>query len=444
MTAGPGAGGPGIGSARPLVILFLVNVLNFYDRQVLGAIFEPLRHEFHLSDTQLGALTTVFTVVYAIAGLPLGRLADRVRRGPLLAAGVAVWSLLTALGAAAVNYWSLLATRLGVGIGESVCAPAATSWIGDRYPPERRTRALAWFMTAVPAGGFLSFAVGGPVAQAFGWRAALILAAVPALLLVPALLRLEEPGREADGGAAISPIELAHIPAFWWIAVSGALVNFLLYSFSFFLPAFLARVHGLSVARAGVATGVGSGIAGVAGALLAGRLGDRGAGRRFSGPAWAGRRPKAIAYPTLAPGRLLTASAAAVAAAPVAFAALRLPGGSAALAVPLLMLSYGLWQMYYGLVYAALQDIVPAPLRATAMAAYYLAMYLCGAAFGPLVTGRLSDHFARQAMAAGVASEAARAFGLNQAMYAIPLFSVLLAAALWMARHVTVRRAFES
>jgi len=396
----------------PLLVLFLVNVLNFYDRQVLGAIFEPLRHEFHLSDTQLGALTTVFTVVYAIAGLPLGRLADRVKRGPLLALGVAVWSGLTALGALAGSYTALLATRLGVGVGEAVCAPAATSWIGDLYPARRRAGALARFMMAVPAGGFFSFAVGGPVAQAFGWRAALVAAALPALVLVPALVWLAEPARTVPAAEAASPAALARIAAFWWIAASGAIANFLLYSFSFFLPSFLTRVHGLSVAQAGVATGAGAGVAGVLGALVAGRLGDRLAGN-------------------LARGRLLLSALAAMAAAPVAWAALRLPAGSAALAVPLLMLAYGLWQMYYGPVYAAIQDVVPAGLRATAMAVYYLAMYLCGAAFGPLVTGRLSDRFARQAMAAGVPAEAARAIGLHHGMYAIPVLSVALAVVLW-------------
>ena len=405
--------GSALRAGSPLFVLFLVNVLNFYDRQVLGAIFEPLRHEFHLTDTELGALTTVFTVVYAFAGLPLGRLADRVRRGPLLAAGVAVWAGLTALGAAAVNYAMLLATRLGVGVGEAVCAPAATSWIGDLYPAERRTRAMALFMMAVPAGGFLSFAVGGPVAQAFGWRAALLLAALPAVVFVPLLLRVEEPARTGHEVERIPPAALARIPAFRWIAASGALVNFLLYSFSFFLPAFLTRVHGLSVARAGVATGVGAGIAGVLGALAAGWLGDRFADR-------------------LARPRLLTAAGAALAAAPLAFAALRLPGGTVLAVVLLLMLAYGLWQMYYGLVYAAIQDIVPATLRGTAMAAYYMAMYLCGAAFGPLVTGRMSDYFARHAMATGMAAEAARGIGLHQAMYTIPMLSVALAGVLWV------------
>ena len=188
-----------------------------------------------------------------------------------------MWAGLTGLGALAVNYGMLLVTRLGVGVGEAVCAPAAASWIGDLVPAARRTRALAGFMMAVPVGGFLSFAVGGPVAQAYGWRMALAVAALPAVVLVPLLLRLPEPRREpgASKSASASATVLASIPAFWWIAASGAIVNFVLYSFSFFLPSFLTRVHGLSVARAGLWTGVGSGVAGVLGALAAGAAGDR-------------------------------------------------------------------------------------------------------------------------------------------------------------------------
>ncbi len=443
--------GRGAGASAPLLVLFFVNVLNFYDRQVLGAVLEPLHREFGLSDTQLATLATAFTLLYAVAGLPLGRLADQWSRKRLLAAGVSVWAALTALGGLASSYGMLLATRLGVGIGEATCAPAATSWIGDLVPAGRRARAMAIFMLAVPIGGFLSFAVGGPVAQKWGWRAALVLAAVPAVALVPALAALREPGwgrfqpanarlranvfpapdapasepshdREgevcrqsaiSDGGSP-SPWLLARIPAFWWIAASGAIVNFMLYSFSLFLPAFLTRYHGLSVARSGVWSGVGSGAAGVLGALAAGYLGDRVTSDL-------GRR------------RLLLAAAAAAFATVPAFAAIAQPAGSVLSAVLLLMLAYGLWQTYYGLVYAAIQDIVPAQLRGTAMATYYLAMYLCGASFGPLVTGRLSDHFARAATNAGATLEAARATGLHQAMYLIPACSVILAAVLWAA-----------
>src|SRR3954468_12582 len=205
-----------------LAVLFLVNVLNFYDRQALGAVVEPLRREFQLTDQQLGAIPTAFVIVYALAGVPLARLADRWSRKRLLAIGVSVWAALTALGGASTGYAMLFATRLGVGIGEAVCAPAATSWIGDIVPPHARSRALAGFMMAVPVGIMLSFVASGPVAQAFGWRTALTLAAAPALLLVPALLLLPDPPARAKKSAvSITAMSLLRIPALWWITLSG-------------------------------------------------------------------------------------------------------------------------------------------------------------------------------------------------------------------------------
>ncbi len=175
----------------PLAILVAINVLNFYDRQVAGAVVEPVRKEFALSDTQIGLLNTVFTVLYGIVGLPLGRLADRVSRKKLLAAGIAVWAVLTASARWINSYSFLVFTRLGVGVGEATAAPTATSWIGDLYPPERRAKPLALFMLGVPVGGALSFFFSGPIAQKLGWRAAMVAAAAPALLLIPLLLMLK-------------------------------------------------------------------------------------------------------------------------------------------------------------------------------------------------------------------------------------------------------------
>ncbi|HUB78096.1 MAG TPA: MFS transporter [Bryobacteraceae bacterium] len=396
-----------------LAVLFLVNVLNYYDRQALGAVAEPLRREFALSDAQIGALSTFFILVYAVAGLPLGRLADTWSRRKLMALGVSVWAALTALGGAAVSYAMLAATRLGVGIGEAVCAPAANSWIASIVPAGRRARAMAGFMMAVPVGVMLSSAVTGPAAQAWGWRAALALAAVPAILLVPALLWLNEPPREAakDATHAASPLSLLRIPALGWIAASGAILNFALYSFSTFLPAFLKRYHGLSVAQAGLWTGIGSGVAGVAGAVLAGVWGDRIIVR------WAN-------------GRLLLAAGAALVAAPLAWMAIAVPAGQPAPALALIMPAYGLLQTYYGLVYAAINDIVVPELRGTAMAGYLLVTYVGGAAFGPLLTGMLSDRLAQRAAGASGVGEVARAIGLHQAMYLIPAMALALAAVL--------------
>ena len=117
-----------------------------------------------------------------------------------------MWTALTGMAGLATSYAMLLGTRLGVGIGEAVCTPAANSWIGDLVPATRRARAMAGFMMAVPVGIMLSSAIGGPVAQAHGWRMALMVAAIPGLVLVPAVLWLSEPERPslADGGGRYS------------------------------------------------------------------------------------------------------------------------------------------------------------------------------------------------------------------------------------------------
>src|SRR5215471_20795801 len=180
-----------------LAVLVAVNVLNFYDRHVIGALTEPIRKEFGLTDSQVGLIGSAFIWLYAIVGLPLGRIADSSSRKKLLAGGMLVWSALTGVAAMATNYTMLLLSRLGFAVGEAVVAPAATSWIGDLFPAAERSRPLALFMLGVPIGGALSYFFSGTVAQAYGWRAAMVLAAIPAVVLIPILLRLTEPARGA-------------------------------------------------------------------------------------------------------------------------------------------------------------------------------------------------------------------------------------------------------
>src|SRR5438105_15864815 len=119
------------GRRTSLAILVAVNILNFYDRHVIGALTEPIRKEFDLTDAQIGPIGSAFIWLYALVGLPLGRFADVWSRRKLLAGGMVVWSALTGLAAMSVNFTMLLATRLGFAVGEAVVAPAATSWIGD-------------------------------------------------------------------------------------------------------------------------------------------------------------------------------------------------------------------------------------------------------------------------------------------------------------------------
>ena len=214
------------GATFAIVILFLINILNFYDRNVAGALVEPMRKEFHLNDTQVGLLGTAFTVLYAIIGVPLGRVADLWSRKRLLGGGMVIWGSLTALAAVVTSFGGLMVSRLGVGIGEAACAPTATSWIGDLVAPAKRARALALFMLGVPVGGALSYFFSGPIAQAYGWRTAMVIAAVPAFLLLPALLFLHEPERGASEmhtfkEAPGSMFSVLRIPTLWWIVASG-------------------------------------------------------------------------------------------------------------------------------------------------------------------------------------------------------------------------------
>ncbi|HYM09658.1 MAG TPA: MFS transporter, partial [Bryobacterales bacterium] len=248
-----------------LGLLFAVNLLNFYDRYIISTVNEPIRKQYGFSDTQLGWLGTAFILLYAVIGVPLGRLADRWNRKKLLSLGLLLWSALAALSGAAFGFWSLFLTRLGMGVGEAACAPTASSLIGDYYPASRRAWALSIFMLGLPLGIMLSSFVSSAVAQAYGWRAAFFVAGVPGLLVALAILALlEEPARGAAESSPVgarrrpgSPYLLVlSIPTMWWIIASGALHNFNMYALAGFLPSFLMRTHGVSLRQAGFVSGV--------------------------------------------------------------------------------------------------------------------------------------------------------------------------------------------
>jgi len=254
----------------------------------------------------------------------------------------------------------------------------------------------------------------------------MVIAAVPAVLLIPALLALYEPQRGASEKHAELPntssmFSVLKIPTIWWIIASGALLNFNMYAIGTFLPAFLGRVHGLSVSKSGIATGIAYLVGGVVGGALAGQLGDYVVGR-----------PN---------GRMQLAAMFAVIGVPFSYFGVIQGAGALWLSVALLTIAYGALNTYYGLVYSSIQDVVAPSQRGTTMAVYFMAMYMCGASFGPLLTGKLSDMAARRAMEAAGAvkmTEVFRAVGLQQAMLIIPVLSVILAGVLYMASRTIV------
>jgi MFS family permease len=409
-------------------VLVGINTMNFFDRQILPAVQEKIRKDWPLTDRELGWLGTAFILLYAVVGLPLGRLADVGPRKWILAAGVAAWSLLTLASGLAWNFWSLFVLRMGVGVGEASCAPAANSLIGDLVPARGRARALAVFMLGLPLGLALSFLVSGTIAERRSWREAFLVAGLPGLLLGVAALFLTEPARgnaDPEGPAATPAARLPllvvvrrvlRLPTMWWIIASGALHNFNMYALGTFLASFLKRYHAVSVERAGQISGLVYGF-GALGIFAAGWLGDR---------AW--RRGVS--------GRLNVAWIALAAAFPCLLLGLAAPAGQLARCALWLLPAYMLLYAYYGTVYASIQDIIEPSSRGSAMAIYFFAMYLLGAVLGPVATGWLSDYCRDRAAAADGAAlptEWHKAVGLHDALYLVPLLNMALVVVLFAA-----------
>ncbi|WP_217705119.1 spinster family MFS transporter [Peristeroidobacter soli] len=404
-----------------LTVLFGINLMNFFDRQIAGALGEPIRIEFGLNDTQLGLVATVFTLVYAAVGVPLGRLTDNWLRTRLIAIGVTFWSVLTAASGLAWNYTSFLLTRIGVGIGEASCAPAGQSLIGDLYPPERRARAMAIFMLGLPFGLFAAYMLAGYIGEHWGWRTAFFVACLPGLILAGLALLIREPPRgaiEQRTSLALpgSPFRsVLRIKTMWWIVLSGLLFNFNSYAVNVFQTPFLQRFHELGLQDANTISAVSLGLTGAIGLLAGGWLGDR-------------------LRVTRSNGRTLVAAFALLLAAPCVFTALQQPKGGVIVFTILMGTSSALSFAYYSTVYSAIQDVVAPNLRGTAVSLYFFAMYVLGASFGSTIMGALSDHFAHQAMLTAGATEMEaqfRAAGLHSAMYVIPVLMLLCSGSLF-------------
>jgi MFS family permease len=411
-----------------LCILLGINTMNFFDRQILPAVQEKIKDQWGLSDSELGWLGTAFILLYAVVGLPLGHLADVWRRKWILAVGVGLWSLLTLGSGLAWSFWSLFVLRLGVGIGEASCAPAANSLIGDLVPAERRARALGVFMLGLPLGLALSLIVSATIAQLYSWQAAFYVAGLPGLLLAAAALFIADPVRGgAETNAAVSATagrlpfvavarRVLSLPTMWWIIASGALHNFNMYALGAFLPSLLRRYHQVSLGEAGQISGLVYGF-GALGIYAAGWLGDRAFRRGVS-------------------GRLNVAWIGTAGAIPCLLLALAAPAGYVGLCAAWLLPACLLLYAYYGTVYATIQDIIEPPLRGTAMAIYFCAMYFLGAMLGPVATGWASDILAARA-AAGDGYETAtawhKAVGLHNAMYLIPVLDAALVLVLFAA-----------
>ena len=182
-----------------MFLLLGIYIVNFLDRSVVNILAEPIKQELHLADWQLGMMSGLaFALFYTVLGIPIARLAERSNRPIIIGTATAVWSGFTMLSGTASSFIQLIAYRIGVGVGEAGCTPPAHSLIADYVPKERRASALAFYSMGTPLGGLLGLVMGGLVADAYGWRAAFLVAGLPGIVF--ALLTwftLKEPRKAA-------------------------------------------------------------------------------------------------------------------------------------------------------------------------------------------------------------------------------------------------------
>lgn len=281
-----------------LLVLTFINSCHYLDRTVVSIVIEPIRKEFLLTDGQLGLLTGMaYGLTFALAGLPLGYLVDRVNRRNLLVGLVVVWSGFTALAGFAQSFVHLLLARMGVGAAEAGGSPTSMSIIADLFPPKLRSTAMGAFFLSMAIGGAISAFIGSYVAVHHGWRAAFFIAGIPGVLCALLFLTtVREPARGGMDAAAKQPdVTPGVLETLRFVKGQRALVHLLfamplsvmaISAISAWLVAFFMRGHGLELKDASILAGINFGVfaalGSIAGGLLSDRLGRQSPRRRIA------------------------------------------------------------------------------------------------------------------------------------------------------------------
>jgi MFS family permease len=372
------------------LILAATAILSYTDRQVLSLLVDPLRADLHIGDTQISLLLGLaFALVYGVAGLPAGWLADRTSRRNLIAAGVLVWSVGTLLCGASRSYGELFAGRLVVGLGEAALSPAAIALISDYFPPQRRGAAVGLFLSGIAVGVGASIFIGGailraveigvfahtPLAAFAPWRLVLWLVGGPGLLWTAVIFVIREPPRRGLLAASDTPAPRHAEPAAGtWIRAAPfyvilALASLVDNAVGAWAPSLLIREFAMDPARVGIELGVlltvgyGGGV--LIGGVLADAVGARGGKGRKLG--------------VILACSLLILPAAALVSMHSLWAVL--------LGVPAY---FALSGAVTAVGFATLLDVVPGGERGFAMSASFFLNVAVGAGLGPTVVALLA------------------------------------------------------
>jgi len=364
-----------------LAVLTFINLFNYLDRWVVAAVVESIkRSELHLSDTQLGFVGTGFIIVYTLTSPLFGRLGDRRARPPLIAIGVAIWSIATAMAGFARGFVSLFSARSAVGVGEAAYGTIAPALLADFFPLERRGRVFAVFFAAIPVGSAAGYVLGGVVDQHFGWRAAFWIAGTPGLLLSALALMVKDPPRglhDPAAGRVTAPKkwldayrDLLRNPPYILAVVGYGAYTFALGGLAFWMPAFLERVRGMPRSEATVTFGVIALGTGIVGTFAGGWLGD-------------------LFLPRSRQAYLWVSGISTLAAAPITYVAISDPRRSVFLTA--IVIAEVLIFMSTGPVNSAIVNAVAPGERATALGLSVFVMHFLGDIPSPPLIGSLSD-----------------------------------------------------
>lgn len=367
----------GLNAHLVLLVCTLLFMINYMDRQVLSVVMEPMKLDLGLTDSQAGAIQTVFLMSMAVITIPAAYLVDRWSRRKTIGLMAVWWSIFTFVTGLGRSFWGVLLPRTMVGVGETGFSAGGIAWISSSYPIEKRGRVMGIFYLAIPLGSALGVILGGYISVHFGgWRTPFLWFALPGVILgvtafflkdYKTVQEVDDTGRRL--GFVRSAGALFRIPSLVYLYFGVSLVNLTTFSILTWLPAYLMRARGIAEDKAGLSVGI-IALMALVGAPLGGYLGD----------VWMRRNPRGRMY--------LPATAALVATfvlVPALF--LKIQGLGYLLAL--------IWGVSAVLVLpplaSASQDVVSPGLKGTSIGVYNLFVFLLGGGWAPWLVGKISD-----------------------------------------------------
>ena len=377
------------------LLTFGLMLSDYMSRQVINAVFPVLKLEWSLTDSQLGLLVSLVALLVGVMSFPIALLADRVGRVKAVTAMALVWGLATIWCGLTGNFMQMLLARALVGLGEAGYGGAGGAILVSVFPPRLRATVIGAFFSAGLFGSVLGVALGGLIAQHYGWRMAFIVIGAAGLLLALVYpLMVKEPARV---GPAVAKIPLRTvISALFatrtarWNYLGSGLQMFVQGSVLAWLPSFFNRHHGMDLAQAALYAALVL-LTGAVGMMICGAVADRASLRT----------PR---------NRLRLPALYALLACPFLIAAFTMPPGPLQMAV----IAAGAFFTggHAGPCGAVATDVTNPAIHATVIATVALANNILGLAPGPLLTGVTADFI-----------------GLDRALQLMPLVGLVAAAA---------------